>query len=108
MDEQARKVKKPVDVGTKSRIDLAIIIPFLEKYGGAERYLIECVRYWQERHDITIYATRISDRMLGEHGIVTGVKRVELTPYFEGEHSMLLNALLLPKIWREEIGRHDL
>lgn len=90
------------------RMNLAIIIPFLEKYGGAERYLIECVRYWQEQHDITIYATKISEKFLLEHGISNKVQKYELTPYFEGEHSMLLNALLLPKIWREEIGLHDL
>lgn len=90
------------------RMDLAVIIPFLEKYGGAERYLIECVRVWQTRHDITIYATKISDKLLAEHDIGPGVKRCELSPYFEGEHSMLLNAVLLPKVWREEIGRHDL
>ena len=90
------------------RIDMAVIIPFLEKYGGAERYLIECVRVWQTRHDITIYATNISDNLLAEHGISSGVKRCKLSPYFEGEHSMLLNAVLLPKIWREEIGRHAL
>ena len=89
-------------------LDLAIIIPFLEKYGGAERYLIECIRYWQERHQITIYSTSFSERLLKEHGISSGVKRVQLTPYFEGEHAILLNSVLLPSIWREEIGRHDL
>ena len=90
------------------RLDLAIIIPVLAKYGGAERYLIECVRFWQERHDITIYSTSINRSLLEEHGIKDCVQRVEVTPYFDGEHSMLLNALLLPKIWQNEIGKHDL
>ena len=90
------------------RLDLAIIIPILAKYGGAERYLIECVRYWQDRHDMTIYSTVINRALLEEHGIGDYVKCAVLTPYFEGEHSMLLNALLLPRIWRNEIGRHDL
>ncbi|MGB7249651.1 MAG: glycosyltransferase [Phormidesmis sp.] len=91
-----------------SRMNLAIVIPLLEKYGGAERLLIECVSRWQHRHDITIYAAGINERILEEHGIGDRVKRELLSPYFEGEHSMLLNALLLPKIWQEEIGRHDL
>lgn len=91
-----------------TRIDLCIIIPFLEKYGGAERFAVECIRYWQERHKITIYATRFSRYMLDEHNINKDINLVELPPYFEGEHSMLLNALLLPKIWREQIGRHDI
>jgi glycosyltransferase involved in cell wall biosynthesis len=92
----------------KPRLDLAVIIPILAKYGGAERYLIECVRYWQDRHDITIYATSINRSLLKEHGIKECVHCAELTPYFDDEHSMLLNALLLPKIWRKEIGTHDL
>ena len=92
----------------KSSMNLGIIIPFLEKYGGAERYLIECIRYWQDRHNITIYATKINQALLFEHGISEAVKLHKLTGYFEGEHSMVLNALLLPKIWREEIGHHDL
>ena len=89
-------------------MNLAIIIPFLEKYGGAERYMIECVSYWQDRHDITLYATNISDKLLAEHGISDSVQRCKLTAYFVGEHSMLLNALLLPKIWQKEIGCHEL
>ncbi len=89
-------------------MNIAIIIPFLQKYGGAERYLIECVREWQANHEITLYSTSYSDDLLIEHGISERVQRCKLTQYFDGEHSMLLNALLLPKIWRQEIGQHDL
>ncbi len=89
-------------------MNLAVIIPTLTKYGGAERYLVECVRYWQDRHDITIYSTSINRLLLAEHKIRECVKCVELTPFFEGEHSTLLNAVLIPKLWREEIGQHDL
>jgi glycosyltransferase involved in cell wall biosynthesis len=89
-------------------MNLAIIIPFLEKYGGAERFVVECVRVWQHRYSITLYATSISEDLLLEHGIGPGVVRRLLSPYFEGEHSMFLNAVLLPRVWRDEIGRHDL
>jgi glycosyltransferase involved in cell wall biosynthesis len=89
------------------RLDLAIIVPALEKHGGAERYLIECVKYWQHRHDITIYAEAFNGSLLRESGIIESVKLVELAPSFDGEHSFLLNALLLPKRWRQQIGRHD-
>ncbi|MEO0645279.1 MAG: glycosyltransferase family 4 protein, partial [Cyanobacteria bacterium J06650_10] len=91
-----------------SSLDLAIIMPFLQKYGGAERLIIECVSRWQDHHNITLYATKINERLLAEHGVGSGVQRTLLSPYFEGEHSMLLNALLLPKIWQEEIDKHDL
>ncbi|MEM6251686.1 MAG: glycosyltransferase [Cyanobacteria bacterium P01_D01_bin.156] len=109
-----RKAKKlPGQIGQENmldipRMDLAIIIPFLEKYGGAERLLIECLSRWQDRHDITLYSTKINERLLEEHGVKDIVKRTLLSSYFEGEHSMLLNALLLPKMWQEEIGHHEL
>lgn len=89
------------------RMNLGIIIPSLEKYGGAERFVIECVRHWQHRHVITIYATAFNRDLLRTSGIGSSVKLIELSPSFEGEHAFLTNAVLLPKIWRQEIGRHD-
>lgn len=92
---------------TIARINLGIIIPFLEKYGGAERFVIECVKHWQHRHDITIYAASFDKSFVKQSGIGDSVRLVELTPHFEGEHSFVTNAVLLPKLWRQEIGRHD-
>jgi glycosyltransferase involved in cell wall biosynthesis len=89
------------------RINMGIIIPSLEKYGGAERFVIECVKHWQNRHAITIYATVFDREMLKASGIGSSVNLVRLTPDFEGEHAFLTNTVLLPKIWRQEIGRHD-
>ncbi|QMV12967.1 glycosyltransferase [Vibrio spartinae] len=99
---------KKINKLKKSKMNMGIVIPLLEKYGGAERYLIECVFRWQHRHDITIYSTSFNQKLLDEHGISKDVSLVELSPYFEGENSMVLNALLLPKIWKEEIGNHDI
>jgi glycosyltransferase involved in cell wall biosynthesis len=89
------------------RLDLAIIIPELTKHGGAERYLIECVKHWQYRHDITIYATSFNRNLLQQSGIIASVDLVELAPYFTGDHAFLMNAALLPKLWRQQIGKHD-
>jgi glycosyltransferase involved in cell wall biosynthesis len=88
-------------------MNLAVVIPSLEKYGGAERVVVECLCRWQHRHEITLYSTNINDALLDEHGI-TNIKRVLLSPQFTGEHALLLNAVLLPKIWRREIGTHAL
>ncbi|MHB8481847.1 MAG: glycosyltransferase, partial [Nitrospiria bacterium] len=88
--------------------DLGIIIPELAKYGGAERVLVECVRRWQHKHKITIYSTKLNEEFLREHGISKDVKLVIISPYFEGPHSMVLNCILLPKIWENEIGVHDI
>jgi len=90
-----------------ARLNIGIIIPSLEKYGGAERYLIECVRHWQHRHDITIYAAAFNSELLREGGIGSSVRLVEIAPGFQGEHAFLLNAVLLPKLWRQRVGRHD-
>jgi glycosyltransferase involved in cell wall biosynthesis len=89
------------------RLNIGVIIPSLDKHGGAERYLIECVKRWQLRHDITIYATAFNVRLLREAGIDASVKLVDIGPNFRGEHAFLLNAVLLPKLWRQRIGRHD-
>ncbi|MDR1707419.1 MAG: glycosyltransferase [Prevotella sp.] len=92
----------------KKTMNLGIVIPQLEKYGGAERYLIECIRYWQDRHNITLYASKISEQLLYEHNISSKVQRSLISSYFEGEHSMVLNSILLPKIWKSEIGEHEI
>ena len=92
---------------TSKRLDMAVIIPELSKYGGAERFLIECVVRWQDVHDLTIYASNINTDLLAEHGIGKQVKFSKLSTYLEGQHSILLNTALLPKIWEQEIGKHD-
>ena len=92
---------------TGRRFDMAVIIPELAKYGGAERFLIECVARWQDMHDLTIYSSVINTDLLAEHGIGKQVEYAKLSPYFNGQHSILLNTALLPKIWEQEIGRHD-
>ena len=92
----------------EKRLDIGIVIPMLQKYGGAERFLIECLSRWQHKHDITVYATQFNPKLLAEHGVGKSVRCVELSPYFEGENSMVLNALLLPKVWRDEVGKHDI
>lgn len=93
---------------TTKRLSMAVIIPELAKYGGAERYLIECVSRWQKLHDITIYSSVVNADLLAEHGIGKRVKISLLSPYFDGRHSILLNTALLPKIWEQEIGKHDI
>ncbi len=46
--------------------------------------------------------------LLAEHGIGKKVQLARLSPYLEGQHSILLNTALLPKIWEQEIGKHDI
>lgn len=88
-------------------MDIAIIVPELNKFGGAEKYIIECAKRWQDEHKITLYASKLNLPLLQRCGLHRFEHRV-LSPYFCGEHSLLLNSVLLPKIWEREIGRHDL
>lgn len=87
-------------------MDIGVIIPELRKYGGAEKLLIECLRRWQYKHSITVYAIDFNKNLLAEHKI-NNVKLKKLTPYFNDKHAMLLNGILLPKIWEKEIGNHE-
>jgi len=89
-------------------LDLGIIIPELAKYGGAERLLVECVSRWQHQHKITLYSSKFDEKILSEHGIKKDVARARISPYFEGPYSIVLNSVLLPKVWEKEIGVHDL
>ena len=102
-----RRLDHSPEDATERPLDMAVVIPELSKYGGAERYLIECVARWQKRHSITLYAAQVNTQLLAEHGIGRGVKITKIAPYFEGPHSILLNTALLPKIWQQEIGVHD-
>jgi glycosyltransferase involved in cell wall biosynthesis len=88
-------------------LDIAVVIPELVKYGGAERVVLECVARWQLKHRITLYSTRFNSKMLAEHQVGDQVSLTTLPPYFEGEHGPLLNCVLLPKLWEHEIGTHD-
>ena len=88
-------------------MDLAVIIPELCKYGGAEKYVLECVRRWQGRHRLTLYAASFDEKLLRDRGIGEKVALRTLHPYFGGEHGLLLNSILLPKIWEREIGYHE-
>ena len=89
-------------------LDIGIIIPELAKYGGAERVLIECIARWQYQHKLTIYTTRWDMDILREHGVEQNLRLVRLAPYFEGDHAVLLNGTLLPKIWEQKIGEHQI
>ena len=110
-DDPSRAIEAPgaaeMNIAARS-LDLAVIIPSLDKYGGAERFVIECVRRWQHRHQVTLYSTAFDEALLREHDIGDHVRRMRLSPQFDGEHALLLNATFLPRLWRDEIGPHEL
>jgi glycosyltransferase involved in cell wall biosynthesis len=88
-------------------LSIAIIIPELRKYGGAEKLLIECLARWQYSHDVTLYTSDLNEEIFPPNGLPK-IKIRKLSPRFEGQHSALLNSTLLPKIWEAEIFHHDI
>src|SRR5271154_4563739 len=88
-------------------LDIGIIVPELAKYGGAEKLLIECLVRWQCEHRLTVYTAAVDESLLAEAGLHKVTLR-KLRPPFEGEHSVILNAALLPKIWERQVGVHDI
>ena len=88
-------------------LDIGIIVPELAKYGGAEKFLVECLVRWQHDHRLTVYTAVVDERLLAEAGLHKVTLR-KLRPPFEGENSVILNAALLPKIWERQVGTHDI
>ena len=88
-------------------MDIAIIISELRKYGGSERYTLECIKRWQNSHRITLYTTALDHELLIKYEI-NQIIIGKLSRPFIGDNSILLNSLLLPKIWGDEISSHDI
>jgi glycosyltransferase involved in cell wall biosynthesis len=89
-------------------LDIGIIIPSLAHYSGAERLAVECIARWQHDQRLSVYATEFDLAFLKEHRVDEQLVRLHrLTPRFEGANSDCLNAVLLPKIWEQEIGDHE-
>jgi hypothetical protein len=85
---------------------LGIVTPQLSQYGGAEIYLLECVKRWQEELQITIYTPAYRRVLLKEFGIGAQVQVVRF-PAGKRRQELLYNTLVLPRLWEQSLGRHD-
>jgi len=88
-------------------LDVAVIVPELCKYGGAEMFVLQCLARWQHRFRLTLYTARYARSLLDRFRVSRDVRIKKLTPGFSGEHACVLNGTLLPRIWEQEIGAHD-
>jgi len=86
---------------------LGIVTPQLCQYGGAEIYLLECVKRWQKELQLTIYTPAYRRALLKEFGIGAQVQVVQL-PTSKERQGLLYNTLVLPRLWEQRLGRHDL
>jgi glycosyltransferase involved in cell wall biosynthesis len=88
-------------------LDIAVIIPELSRYGGAQRFVLECVARWQHTHKVTLYAAGFAGHLLEEHGISGKVRLKTISPLREGFHALAYNSTIVPRKWKLEIGKHD-
>jgi glycosyltransferase involved in cell wall biosynthesis len=92
-------------------VNIGIVSKSVDQQGGAEIYLLECMRRWQKKADITLYSTSIDLQLLVDHGIDTSRLIHVLLPSFEGRDrrpfSLLEDLMILPRLWENKLHKHD-
>jgi len=91
-------------------MDLGIITARLRGYGGSEIFLLECLKRWQHRVAITVYTAAFDRGLFEEFGIDgqrVDVVRLPRTPEPATRFTLLQECILLPRLWEQSIGRHD-
>src|SRR5579862_595691 len=89
-------------------MNLGIVTPQLSHYGGSEVYLLECLRRWQDVMDITLYTPMYRRGLLDEFEVGSRVKVVRLPAGRTGRDAFFYNTVVLPRLWEQSIGPHDL
>jgi glycosyltransferase involved in cell wall biosynthesis len=89
-------------------MDLGVVTSQLDGYGGAEIYLLECIRRWQREIDVTVYAQTVNRPLLREFGIGERVKLVKLPrSTVRGRYAFFHETVVQPRIWEQQIPRHQ-
>ena len=92
-------------------MNIGIVSKSVDQQGGAEIYLLECMRRWQKKADITLYSTRIDLQLLVDHGIDTSRLIRVFLPSFEDRDrrpfSLLEDLMILPRLWENHLRKHD-
>lgn len=96
----------PVSRRPDQVLDLAIVVPQLTEHGGAEIFLIECLKHWQRRARVTLYTTGYDQELLSSYGVHDRDIDIVRLSGFDGK-DLLSDILVLPGVWENEIGRHD-
>jgi glycosyltransferase involved in cell wall biosynthesis len=89
-------------------MNLGIVTPQLNHYGGSEVYLLECLRRWQHEMDITLYTPLYRRSLLDEFEVGARVKVVKLPGGRQGPDAFFYNTVVLPRVWEQLIRPHDL
>jgi glycosyltransferase involved in cell wall biosynthesis len=89
-------------------MNVGVVTPQISHYGGSEIYLLECLRRWQEAMQVTLYTPLYRRDLLAEFNVGPKVKVVRLPRGRRGANAFFYNTVVLPRIWEQIIGPHDL
>lgn len=91
-------------------MDIAVVTPQLNGYGGSEIYLLECLRRWQTKAKVTVYTPLFRKALFGEFKIGPNVRVVKLPAARTRDNRFKLfnEIVLMPRIWEQNIAQHDL
>jgi len=87
-------------------LDIAIVIPKLDSIGGGEKFLIECMKRWQKKHELTLYTTSLDKRLLKEYKL--DINLTKLTKYVKNDRLELLTLPFEMKRLQNQIDGHEI
>ncbi|MEE8575563.1 MAG: glycosyltransferase family 4 protein, partial [Thermodesulfobacteriota bacterium] len=91
-------------------MNIGVVTNGLEDHGGAEVYLLECLRRWQEKAEITLYAPSLNEALLKEYGVdLHRIAYVKLTSLNAEERrfDLIEDLRVLPRLWEQMLRAHD-
>ena len=93
---------------------IGIVTTRMSQLGGAEIYLLECMRRWQEKAEITLYSTIVEDSLLDQFNIDREKLNIIILPVLSTEEDkadrdfdLMEDMLILPRVWEFSLQRHD-
>lgn len=86
-------------------MDMGIIFPYLETYGGAQIFALECLKRWKKENDLTLYSVNINKKLFENYDLDFNIIEIDI-PY----KNQLMNfpLLLQHKIASKYISKHEI
>lgn len=81
-------------------------IPFLDSWGGAQKYLFECLKRWDKKNDTTIYTVAYNKELYKEYDSLSYNVKI-LNPPVKTK-LMNLPLLLQKNIISKQIDKHEI
>ncbi len=99
----------------RHRMDVGIVYPYpIHKHaGGSERFVLECIKRWQETQDITLYCGKYSQELFQEYNIAPTVHVVPIPlQLFDTQNTHLpyhlMSFLVNLRRYNRMIKQHDI